>query len=226
MPVADAFRELAALLLPVTCAGCGADGRAVCPSCVRSLDPDPTWHSTPAGLPVVAGVRYEGVVRGAILAFKEQQRTDAAAALSRPLAAALTAAASAPGVELALVPTSRAAYRRRGYDPVALLVRRAGAVHARVLERPRGGQRQKTLGADERAANLAGTMRARGALLGRRFLLADDVLTTGATLDEAARALRAAGGEVIGAATLAFTKRLLPIRDIARGQDYGGAKGA
>jgi predicted amidophosphoribosyltransferase len=48
-------------------------------------------------------------------------------------------------------------------------------------------------------------MAARRPLAGRRVLLVDDVVTTGATLAEAARAVRAAGGSVVGAATLAST---------------------
>jgi predicted amidophosphoribosyltransferase len=106
------------------------------------------------------------------------------------------------------VPTSRAAWRRRGYDPVGLLCKRGGYESTKALRSSRATLSQKTLGSDERAQNLHESMRARMSLRGRRFILVDDVVTTGATLAEAARAVRAAGGEVVGNAALAFTPRL------------------
>jgi predicted amidophosphoribosyltransferase len=170
-------------------------------------------------LPVVTALRYEGRVRRVILALKEQDRTYVAAALSEPLAAAIARSQSSAQAELAIVPTSRRAYRRRGYDPVALLLRHAGLRPKKVLRPARSTARQKTLGATQRAANLRGALVAAQPLTGRSFVLVDDVLTTGATLGEAARAITAAGGEVLGAATLAFTPRLFSFRDNARGQD-------
>lgn len=214
----DAVLDAWAVLFPVECAGCGAPDRAVCVDCRAALTSDPTPRTTAGGLTVVTALRYEGVPRRVLLALKEQERLDVATALSRPLAAAL--AAARPGAaELTPVPTSRAAYRRRGFDPVALLLRRAGYRPVRVLRHTRSIGRQKTLGAAERAANLRGALAARRPLGGRRFVLIDDVLTTGATLDEAARAIREGGGEVDLAICLAFTPRLLPIRDIAERGD-------
>lgn len=221
--------------MPVECAGCDTYDRGLCEACVAALVPQPTPRMTVGGLEVLTALRYEGRVRRIILAFKEQHRTDVTAALSRPLGITLgesLAAASARRsldcsvVEVVAVPTSRAAYRRRGYDPVADLVRRAGFRPARVLAPTRRTAAQKSLGTADRAANLRGAMIARRSLTGRVFVLADDVLTTGATLDEAARALRAAGGEVVAAATVAFTPRMFPSRDNPSHEDYGGAKGA
>ena len=223
----DALRDAMALVMPVDCAGCGAPDRGLCADCSAALIPDPTLRSVAGGIGVVTALRYEGRVRRVILAFKEQERTDAAADLSAPLAAALARVVAAhPGARLAPVPTSRRAYRRRGYDPVSLLLRRAGLRRERVLRHRGGTARQKTLGVEERAANLSGAFVALRSLAGERFIVVDDILTTGATIAEAARAIRAAGGEVVGAATLAFTPRLLPPRDNSSGEDYGGAKGA
>lgn len=239
MALRDALLDALALLSPVECAGCGADDRSLCADCRNALLPEVTVHSVgtrgvnqrAGGLRVHAALRYELRVRRVVLAFKEQARTDVASALAVPLATVVQAALAAaqPGprsVELALVPTSRAAFRRRGFDPVRLLVRKAGGRPQRVLLTTRRTGTQKTLNVEDRAANLRGAFVAARRRDGRRFIVVDDILTSGATIEEAARAITAAGGDVVGGATLAFTKRLLAFRDNAQGEDYGGRKGA
>ena len=211
-----------AVLLPVECAGCDAEDRGLCDECVAGLRPTPTPRITAGGLEVVTALRYEKRVRRIILALKEHHRTDVAAAISRPLEAVLrqsmvaavdrrtTAQGARARIEIATVPTSGTSYRRRGYDPVAVLVRHAGLRPSGVLATARRTIAQKSLDSVARAANLHGSMVAKRSLAGRIFVLVDDVLTTGATMDEAARAIRAAGGEVVGAVAVAFTPRLFP----------------
>lgn len=202
-----------AVLMPVECAGCGAPDRAICAECAGRIRADVTPRSLPHGLTVFTALRYEHEVRRMVIAMKEQNRTDVARALAVPLARAvargleLGAGGRAP-VEVLAVPSSRAAFRARGYDPVALMLRSGGTRPTRALVPARSTARQKTLALDERAANSRNSMRARGQLNGRRFLIVDDVLTSGATIAEAVRATTAAGGEVVGAAALAFTPRL------------------
>jgi len=228
MPWKDAFLDALALLSPVECAGCGSPDRSLCGDCRATLEPAPTPRQTPGGLTVITALRYEAQVRRIILAFKEQHRTDVAPALAAALGCAVHRAAdtSTDMPELVAVPTSRSAYRRRGYDPVALLLRRSGARPARVLASVRRTAHQKSLGVLDRRENLRDAFAARGWLMGRRFVIVDDVLTTGATIDEAARALSEAGAEVLAGATLAFTPRWSGFRDIPRDEDYGWAKGA
>ncbi|MEO7123320.1 MAG: phosphoribosyltransferase family protein, partial [Lacisediminihabitans sp.] len=78
---------------------------------------------------------------------------------------------------------------------------------AGVLVFARDHAQQKSLGREARQQNLLGTMLARQPLEGRAFIVIDDVVTTGATLGEAIRAITAAGGEVLGAAAVANTSR-------------------
>jgi ComF family protein len=202
--VAGFLQELA---LPVDCAGCGSAGPTLCRECRAHLRPAPLVREV-GGVPVVSALAYAGVVQSVIVAFKNEGRT----ALAPPLAAALRAAVAAAvaeveGDDLLLVPMART--RRsaveRGYDPVRLLLRRAGLPHTEALRLVRRQEDQLRLGREARFANLRGVSRARIPLTGRRVLLVDDVVTTGATLTEAARAVRAAGGLVLGAATVAST---------------------
>ena len=160
------------------------------------------------GLAVAAAGPYAGELRTALLAYKERGRRD----LARPLRVLLGAALvelGAPGAVVVPVPSSPAARRSRGGDHVARLIGRRRRVRA--LRLVRTVRDSAGLSTAERAANLDSAMRARPPRrAGRAAIVVDDIVTTGATLREAARALRAAGWTVIGAAVVAATPRRTP----------------
>lgn len=115
------------------------------------------------------------------------------------------------------VPSSPAAMRRRGYPIAELLARRGGLRPVRLLASVGTPADQRGLGRGDRERNVVGTLHARG-VAGLRVVVVDDVVTTGATLREAARALEASGAVVLGAATVATTLRTAPMGD-RRGLD-------
>ncbi|MDF1606341.1 phosphoribosyltransferase family protein [Nocardioides sp. YIM 152315] len=229
--VVDAAADL---LLGGRCAGCGRSGRVLCPACADALPVGavPAWPDpVPPGLatPFAAG-EYAGVVRDLLLGHKERRLLGLRDPLARLLVQAVRAALAdqPPGpVVLVPVPSRRGTARARGHDPTlrittraARLLRRSGAdvAVAPVLRSRTGVLDQAGLDAAARAVNLAGSMHCPAAglraLAARRtrarVVVCDDVVTTGATLREAQRALEAVGLEVVAVAAVAATRRRIP----------------
>jgi predicted amidophosphoribosyltransferase len=209
------WREFSGLVLPAACGGCGAVRTPLCDRCAHELYGSSARRvrpvPEPAGLPEVhAAAPYADAVRALVLAHKER----GALGLARPLGVALAGAVRSAAVPaermdgpllLVPVPSARRAVRARGQDAARRIafaaageLRRTGT-DARVLPVLRQWREvadQEGLTAGERARNLSGALRgvaATGRLLeGGRAVLVDDLMTTGASLAEAARALREA----------------------------------
>jgi len=218
------WRELAGLVLPVDCAGCGRPRTELCAECRRVLARDGRgarrvrpWPE-PVGLPRVwAGTPYADEARAVLLAHKERGALRLAGPLGAVLAGAVRGLRPGGGPLLLVpVPSARGSVAGRGHDPVRRIalvaageLRRAGrgARVLAVLRQRRAVADQAGLSARQRLANVAGALEVRAGagrlLTAQPAVLVDDLVTTGATLAEAARAITAAGGRVAGAAVVA-----------------------
>jgi ComF family protein len=193
-----------------------AGKRLLCPECVSGQHY--FFLARPAG-------PYEGGLREAILRFKFGGKRHLAAPLGALLAEAVreaVAGAGRPGgagggaggvpAVLVPVPLSRERQRERGFNQAELLAKEAAARTslpvARLLRKVRETPPQAGLSRAERLRNLEGAFAVAGGgpvLAGLLAVLIDDVFTTGATADECARVLLAAGAGKVCVATLAGT---------------------
>jgi ComF family protein len=190
------------------------------PACVRCNEPGQHEGGTcerchrrpPKFRTAFAPLEHSGAVARAIQRFKYEGHPE----LARPLGALLAQRskgflAQAPDLVVPL-PLHAARYRERGYDQTALLAVEVAKVAGRTLRddaltRVRPTSRQVGQSDDERTANVAGAFEASPNVKGARLLLIDDVLTTGATANQAARALLDAGAIEVQVLTLARAVR-------------------
>lgn len=201
------------------CASCGLPfdypiGKgAVCGACAGS--PDPACRISRAAF------AYDASSRKLVLMLKHAGRTDGLQAFGRWMMRAGTDALE--GAD-ALIPIPLHAHRlrKRRFNQSFLLAQALSKccnlpVEAGLLARTRPTPSQGGLSASQRQRNVAGAFRlqegAKPFVAGRRFVLVDDVHTTGATLQACARVLKRAGAEDVTAITLArVVKPLGPLK--------------
>ena len=218
-------RLLDAVYAPA-CAACDAavaPGRPLCEACADTLEPlgaaCPRCASPGAGsIPcdrclrhpppfdaMAAPFVYAGALGGALRRLKFGGRRDVARTLGPLLAGPLARAAA--GCDLLVpVPLHRRRLAGRGFNQAALLLRHARAAGAPPtdvlsLRRVRATAPQTGLDARGRRRNVEAAFAVaphrRARVAGRRVLLFDDIVTTGATMAEAAAALRSAGARAV-----------------------------
>lgn len=206
------------LLLPSVCADCGrgTEGDALCRRC--DVQTPQRLPDAPAPAPLASwtsAAAYEGSARDWVRRFKYPGRgltglDPAANAVARcwiRRAAESVPGGAAPGAVIP-IPLHRERLRARGFNPSALLARQVArkigaGLDLDALVRTRNTPSQTALTRAERLRNVSGAFAAR-APVARHVWLVDDVATTGATLTEAARALRSKGAQKIHALTLAY----------------------
>ena len=190
------------------CRCCGLGLAAAAPACSGCLQAPPPFERT------VCLADYGFPWDGLIAELKFHGRTALAGALAPGLARAV-AEAGEPGVDLVVpLPLSAERLAQRGYNQAWELARRTAALLALparsdLLSRPIATAVQHELDRAARQRNLRGAFMVeaagRSALQGLRVALVDDVMTTGATVREAAATLRRAGAAAVDVWVLART---------------------
>jgi ComF family protein len=215
-------------LFPAHCFGCGREGSFLCGSCIRTLPRLLPPLCRKCGRPLlledrcsicskwtlgIDGIRSPFILQGVIRQAVHQFKYGNLRALASPLALLLAGDLEArplPVDVIIPVPLHRRRLRERGYNQSALLARElSGLTGLPLLEgsllRLRDTPAQvRTAGAADRRKNVRGAFGWKGTgAVGGRFLVVDDVCTTGATLDSCAVALKAAGAESVWGLSLA-----------------------
>ncbi len=218
-------------LWPARCVGCDEPGTLLCPECAAGLSAiDQRFACPRCGAPfgwlactgctepapelgrVVSAFAYEGVAERLVKVYKDEHERRLAPLLAEALRFAVENLAECeptalPALDaIAFIPATEEAYLRRGFDHMELVARelakRLCLPVADVLVHHRSGD-QRELGGEERAENVRGSFEVAGEVWGSRLLLVDDVITTGSSLREAARALVSRGALVPLAASVA-----------------------
>jgi ComF family protein len=198
------YARLLDLVFPPRCPGCRARGFLLCPTCLQRcqglrLDREPVTP-TSRSRKVLASERglyqYDEPLRAAIWTFKYRRRPNMAAPLGGLLVEAVPDDVRDCDA-LVPVPLHHERLAQRGFNQSALLAKHlASALQRPVhdsLRRIRATPHQVGMSRPEREANVRDAFVWYGAAIPPRILLVDDVVTTGATMRECARALRAAG---------------------------------
>lgn len=213
----SALTRLAELFFVPKCVFCGRvlDSGGLCDECRERLPwLSGTFRGVEFASKCVAPLRYEGLVRESLLRFKFSGKESYARQYGLFIAEA--AEREVPGEYdiVTWVPVSGRRLRKRGFDQARLIAEETakalGAECEALLEKRRDTPAQSRLDTpEERRANVSGAYAARKPekTRGRRVLLIDDIITTGATASECARVLLMAGSEDVICAALASARK-------------------
>ncbi len=209
------------LIFPARCLSCGAIGGFVCqkcskevirkrdqgcPFCRQSMSGGRTCHRCRSHHKLTGALCYGYMKDETLKSVIHGYKYDGVSAAGEEIANYLVELLERESINFEVVsfaPISRERYRQRGYNQAEILARviarHFGKPLYTGLKKVKHTSSQVGLHRRERLQNIKGSMQASNSnpIIGKKVLVVDDVLTTGATLDECARTLRAAGARQV-----------------------------
>ena len=208
------IRALQEIIFPSRCLGCGQLGLEICSLCRKNWHPHiyRQWSQHLPTFPIYSAVTYSPIAGKVLLAAKENNLVIADQLIYKALGHSLTFALREIGGDFLIpIPSRRSVARSRGRQFIAALTYQLSAETGlpayENLEHTRRVRDQSSLDAKSRFHNLDGSMKSLNFLSGKAIVI-DDLVTTGATLQEAVRALRDRGIEVAAAVTACVAEPL------------------
>ncbi len=209
------FSDLKYLLFPTRCFGCRELGYSICSQCRKQWNPH-LYQSRISGLAVYSAIPYSPIAKNILLAAKEQNVKSADQLVRSAVKVAIYELFQRhSNCALVPIPSGVSSNRRRGRDFVnemAISVAKDfGVAVLPLLEHQRNIRDQSRLDIASRRQNLAMAFsikpQFRGNYSGENVVILDDLVTTGATISEANRALTRGGFRVQAAATACVALR-------------------
>lgn len=192
------------LILPAKCILCERPPSVLCADCVIRFD-NRVRRVSRNSVAGIALCEFDSEVSAVISAFKEHGQFAIVNLLVDRLLTE-TQIREIQGFQaevLVPLPSSAKGFAKRGFSPADVVAKRLARalqlpVYSKALRLVRVAADQASLDLQARHTNLAGAMAASAAIAGKRVLLVDDIVTTGSSVAEAARAVELADGQVVG----------------------------
>ena len=210
----NSIASLRELIFPIRCLGCDQLGISICSQCRKFWHPRiiKTWSHSKEKFPIYSSIPYSPIAGKVLLSAKESSLELADNLLTAALLHSLRGAQSQNQIDfLVPIPSRKSVARKRGRQFISVLSKSIGDSEnlptEEILTHTRKVRDQSNLDAKDRAANLDKALISLRFLSGKAVLI-DDLVTTGATLHEAARALRSKGITVAAAVTACVAEPL------------------
>lgn len=210
----NSIASLRELIFPIRCLGCDQLGISICSQCRKFWHPRiiKTWSHSKEKFPIYSSIPYSPIAGKVLLSAKESSLELADNLLTSALLHSLRGARSQNQLDfLVPIPSRKSVARKRGRQFISVLSKSIGESEnlptEEILTHTRKVRDQSNLDAKDRAANLDKALISLRFLSGKAVLI-DDLVTTGATLHEAARALRSKGITVAAAVTACVAEPL------------------